>query len=220
MKIRIITIVIFAFVSSFLKSQVVTYSPPTYYVIPPTNGCNGIWAIQTPSINCYQYTVYPYACSEIDHVNGDTLFLSLCSIPCNFETAGDAACPQLICSIDYSAETIGSTGSTGATGVTGYTGTTGATGRTGNTGTNGINTVQDDEIQIYPNSSNGMFIITSEITESGMIEIYTITGEKVLTEKILSLTKVNIDVADKAKGIYLVKITTRGKVWTHRIVLN
>jgi hypothetical protein len=62
------------------SSQVIS-SPNTIYLIPPTNGCNGSWAI-LDTIHCGTYAIDP--CFQLNHVNGDTIFLDLCSLPCNF----------------------------------------------------------------------------------------------------------------------------------------
>jgi hypothetical protein len=73
-----------------------TYSPNTYYLIAPTSGCNGVWAIKD-TIACSVYAVDP--CWQFDYFNGDTLFLKLCSIPCSIfaTTSGGDPCLQAIC---------------------------------------------------------------------------------------------------------------------------
>jgi hypothetical protein len=74
----------------------ITSSGNTYYVIAPTSGCNGVWAIHD-SLGCIQYAWDP--CFQMNHRNGDTLFLDLCSLPCNFyaNTGSGDACAIAFC---------------------------------------------------------------------------------------------------------------------------
>jgi hypothetical protein len=64
-------------------------SSNTFFVIPPVNGCDGIWAIEDPFQNCIMdvFLIDPCWTFNSSHVSGDTLFLTLCSIPCNFVMA-------------------------------------------------------------------------------------------------------------------------------------
>ena len=63
---------------------------PTYYVTPPVSGCDGEWAINTSATSgaCgtapYTYSFTPIGCSTGSVTfSGDTLFVPLCSVPCN-----------------------------------------------------------------------------------------------------------------------------------------
>jgi hypothetical protein len=57
-----------------------------FYVIPPTSGCNGVWAINNtlwPGCNATQYSLP--SCWDISTPSqtiGDTIFLAICSVPC------------------------------------------------------------------------------------------------------------------------------------------
>lgn len=86
---KITLILVFA-LCAFLKINAqVTW--PTYYVTPPTAGCNGEWAINTSSTfgSCgttpYTYSFTPISCASTGGLtfSGDTLFVPLCSVPCN-----------------------------------------------------------------------------------------------------------------------------------------
>lgn len=63
----------------------------TWYVIPPTSGCNGVWAIDyTQWVLCQgggpaQYSAAPLGCIPYTGWTyaGDTTFIPLCSLPCN-----------------------------------------------------------------------------------------------------------------------------------------
>jgi hypothetical protein len=90
MKKLILLFFIFLLRQNVASSQII-YSANTYYVIPPTSGCDGVWAIEDPSLSCYGPFVYwydPNTCWTFSHNDGDTLFLNLCSLPCNFAAAG------------------------------------------------------------------------------------------------------------------------------------
>ncbi len=95
----------------------------TYYVIPPTNGCDGIWAFgpySTMWANCgaapFQWLFDPMGCVDPQGVNvplnvvNDTIVMTLCALPCDFElySADSGLCTTLICG-------IGPTGTTAPT---------------------------------------------------------------------------------------------------------
>ena len=64
---------------------------PTYYVTPPVSGCDGEWAINTSATlgacgtTPYTYNFTPIGCATTSGLtfSGDTLFVPLCSVPCN-----------------------------------------------------------------------------------------------------------------------------------------
>jgi hypothetical protein len=68
----------------------------TYYVIPPTGGCNGLWAFGSWSgmfdgcTGPYMYAFDPFSCVDMSwgyppfQYSGDTVFAQLCSLPCDF----------------------------------------------------------------------------------------------------------------------------------------
>lgn len=61
----------------------------TWYVIPPTSGCNGTWAIDASQFaSCgsgpFQYNMNPMGCVQMTpNVVADTLFWQLCAFPCD-----------------------------------------------------------------------------------------------------------------------------------------
>lgn len=67
----------------------------TYYMLPPTNGCDGLWAFgpasavwQAPCTAPFLYVVEPIGCAEGAGIgqpfwiSGDTVYSNLCSMPC------------------------------------------------------------------------------------------------------------------------------------------
>ena len=77
----------------------------TYYMLPPTNGCNGLWAFgpasaiwQAPCSAPYLYVVEPVGCAEGASIgqpfwtSGDTVYSNLCSVPCGitiYDSSGE-----------------------------------------------------------------------------------------------------------------------------------
>ncbi|TND09482.1 MAG: hypothetical protein FD123_1288 [Bacteroidetes bacterium] len=63
----------------------------TYYVIPPTSGCNGVWAISASQLQscAMPITWSPPTClgSTQPSTIGDTTFFSICEIPCTIATS-------------------------------------------------------------------------------------------------------------------------------------
>lgn len=74
-------------------------SAQTFYVIPPPNGCDGVWAVDGTALfaNCpgpYNYFVDPFGCANWmqPSFSGDTIFYPLCSLPCDLTlTCGDGS---------------------------------------------------------------------------------------------------------------------------------
>jgi hypothetical protein len=97
---KILTIAIIILTSMIAQAQY-SYTPNTYYLIPPTNGCNGLWALQD---TCHYYPTYTWTggCGQPQtwHMNGDTLFVPLCSFPCSITGTTQSAniCLHATCS--------------------------------------------------------------------------------------------------------------------------
>ena len=95
-----LTIAIIILTSMAANAQYV-WSANTFYLIPPTNGCNGVWAIYNPyGCSTYTWTGCP-VCFQPDHIHGDTLFVKLCCIPCTITgtTMNGDACMQATCGL-------------------------------------------------------------------------------------------------------------------------
>ena len=76
-------------------------------------------------------------------------------------------------------------------------------------------------IIIYPNPSNGKFIIEMKQMENGVIEIYNALGEKVY-QSILLLTHnvTTIDLSMQPKGIYFANIYDGEKINSKKIIVQ
>ncbi len=88
MKRSLLTIVLSICLLGNTYSQIITWvdqSSNTFYVIPPTSGCNGLWAINStlwPGGTGCTYTLMSCYDNTSWYWVGDTLFVSLCSVPC------------------------------------------------------------------------------------------------------------------------------------------
>ena len=82
--------------------------------------------------------------------------------------------------------------------------------------------LEDDplaHVRIYPNPSNGQFIIDSETGEVLDVSIYSITGTKVYTNRHL-LSGESIDLSAQAAGAYIVHIQNRSGVISKMIQIQ
>lgn len=92
---RILILFIFFSSAIFTKSSYSQTIVNTYYVIPPTSGCNGVWAMQNFHLYCQGVVnagIDPWECTDITSgtIVGDTLFLELCSLPCQMHITTDS----------------------------------------------------------------------------------------------------------------------------------
>ena len=71
---------------------------------------------------------------------------------------------------------------------------------------------------IYPNPASKYINIKAEETvENATVSIYNITGKLIYTEKQNELNEITIPVSKFAKGVYLIKITTKNGSSVKRI---
>lgn len=75
---------------------------------------------------------------------------------------------------------------------------------------------------VYPNPNVGRFIVSTEqITEAGKISIYTIDGKLVKSVEFTAKTSnVEIDLQDKAKGIYVVQVVLPNGTLTKKVIVE
>jgi len=77
---------------------------------------------------------------------------------------------------------------------------------------------EGENFSIYPNPSNGMFMLNSKIT-NGEISICNILGEIVFSSKINS-AETTIDLSDAAVGVYFVSVKTEKGSFTEKIIIE
>ncbi len=71
---------------------------------------------------------------------------------------------------------------------------------------------------LYPNPSKGFINIQSKNVEISKVQLFTVTGQKVLDQK--GLVNGGIDVSKFAKGIYVLKIESGDKFYTNKVIVE
>lgn len=171
-------------------SQTITVT--TWYVIPPTSGCNGIWAVDATAWPCFTggctyMFPSPFGCTPsiptCDSIVADTLYIPLCSLPCNL-AASCSPGPVVICGTPPPVTTA-------------------------------INQVYQQEIKTFF-SDNTLNI--ENLNPNDIIEVYDISGRLIFGKKI-SETKEEVDFKSYSKQVYilLVKNNTNETVYRKKI---
>ena len=78
-----------------------------------------------------------------------------------------------------------------------------------------INNAVYSKIFIYPNPSNGDFIIELK----GDLEIYNLLGEKIFKQKLIA-DKTTIALKNQARGVYCIKIIADNKIYLQKIMIQ
>ena len=79
--------------------------------------------------------------------------------------------------------------------------------------------VTDNEIGIYPNPTTGVFNIQIDKLENINVEIVNLIGESVY-QKNGVFSSLQLDLSDKAKGIYFVNIKIKNQILTSKLIIN
>ncbi len=82
---------------------------------------------------------------------------------------------------------------------------------------NGIKKYTINDVKIYPNPTNGTFIIQTNFTDKQVINLYDINGKQVLTQAING--KTSIDASNLSDGIYNISIIGNEGVINKRLVI-
>ncbi len=177
-------LVLFMLVISVRAYSQYTYSPNTIYMIPPSSGCNGEWAVLDTMYSfgycpLPSYSINPFSCATINHRNGDTLFFDLCSIPCNVTTMSDSGNVCLTCSVDIA--------------------------------TNVVNEKIFTQIKIYPNPVNEWLTVSvfkKSVLGEVKIEVFDLAGKLVFSDnQLLKDEFLQVNVSSIMNGVYLFKLT-------------
>ena len=72
-------------------------------------------------------------------------------------------------------------------------------------------------LKIYPNPAKNLLNITSDSFEAKTVAIYNVLGKVVLSANV---TNAPVNVANLAKGVYVVKVTEEGKTATRKLVIE
>ena len=79
-----------------------------------------------------------------------------------------------------------------------------------------------DGINIFPNPSNGKFIISIAHNSINNISVYNLLGEKIIEKKIIPSAnkEIEIDLSAQAKGIYLLQVKEENKLYCQKLVIE
>jgi len=72
---------------------------------------------------------------------------------------------------------------------------------------------------LYPNPSNGQFVIVNPTGINGQLDIYNATGQLIRSRATGGAVALNIDLQNETAGIYLLRISTDKGVWNTSVVL-
>jgi len=89
----------------------------------------------------------------------------------------------------------------------------------------GINETASNDIQIYPNPSNGLLFIqlNGNFKNNCDVYVYNIQGQLIQTKNVLNITNnsvFNLDMSKQSKGVYFIKIINGENISVNKIVLN
>jgi len=79
--------------------------------------------------------------------------------------------------------------------------------------------VLNDNLNVYPNPSNGKFTIENASVENGKMEIFDLFGQLIYSTDDFNKRK-EMDISNFAKGVYLVKINDGKTSYTEKIVVE
>ena len=159
-----------------------TITATTFYVTPPTTGCNGIWAIDATTWPCSctcTYSVTPFGCLNsgwpaCDSIYADTVYMKLCSVPCNIIAATFSG-SVVICGTPPLLTT-------------------------------GI--IQQSVPEIKTDFNSERILTIQNLIASEIVEIYDITGRKIQTQKCFE-TSTQIDFNSFSRQIYVLIIRNK-----------
>ncbi|MCZ2394402.1 MAG: T9SS type A sorting domain-containing protein [Chitinophagales bacterium] len=81
-----------------------------------------------------------------------------------------------------------------------------------------VNDVNKQQLSIYPNPSSGHFSLNTDLYQNGIVEIYSITGQRIISLIVPSLEQVQLDISSQPNGLYIVKVQSGKDIWIERVV--
>jgi hypothetical protein len=170
---------LFVLAGDFMFSQI---NWPTYYINPPSSGCDGLWAVnasQTGGV-CgqapYTYSLTPSSCGSVSGISysGDTMFIPLCSLPCDF----------MITNFNGQ-ECVGSTGTTAQ------------------------KEISKEPAKIFPSTIKPGEIVTLEFGDANAertIQLFDNNG-KCIQQSVTKNKTMNLAIPDAASGMYFISVS-------------
>jgi len=81
----------------------------------------------------------------------------------------------------------------------------------------GVEELMNQGVRIYPNPSDGILAIESQSTGQHFIEITTMNGQMIYSEKMDGTTH-KLDLSSFQKGVYIITIRSEDLVTTRKII--
>ncbi len=85
-------------------------------------------------------------------------------------------------------------------------------------GTSSVNSYTEN-LNIYPNPTNGLFTINTGSMKNSILNIYSISG-KLIYQKQINSNKTNVDLRNQAKGLYVVKVVSDNKLYVSKLIMK
>lgn len=84
-----------------------------------------------------------------------------------------------------------------------------------------LSDVSEVRFQIFPNPvKNGTFTIVGDIKEGSILEIYTVLGQKINTQKLIGGFINKVHISDLSSGTYLLRIKDVTNSFTTKLLVN
>ena len=83
-----------------------------------------------------------------------------------------------------------------------------------------LNNMVESNFSIFPNPAKNIVTIDFEDQQSGIIQIYSLSGQIIKEQIFENSNKENINIEALEKGVYLVKVKQKGSINTKRIVVE
>ncbi|PQL93835.1 T9SS type A sorting domain-containing protein [Apibacter adventoris] len=78
--------------------------------------------------------------------------------------------------------------------------------------------ILEQDLQIYPNPTSGLFTIELNDIQEGSMQIININGQVIYSKPFKNQTEWNIDIANQPAGIYIIKIQFKQQIITKKII--
>jgi hypothetical protein len=82
-----------------------------------------------------------------------------------------------------------------------------------------VKEMETKNITVSPNPATNVFKVTLGDDSAAQIELYNLIGQRIYNERTNSST-VNINVADLNQGVYMLKVSQNGKIYTSKVVVK
>ena len=82
-----------------------------------------------------------------------------------------------------------------------------------------LNVRHIEQVSVYPNPNRGVFTVELGDTGDYTIEVFDVAGRSVLRER-TSQNRLQVDLGDRAHGMYVLKLTSDQSTYTTRVVVR